>query len=83
MLPVGIDTGKGVPVLLLFEIAEPRIWSVPAALPVVVTIPLVPFFSLPRLHRVLAPHLGDVRTSYLATQRMLIRNGWSHRHASS
>jgi fatty acid desaturase len=46
-------------------------------------IPLVPFFSLPRLHRVLAPHLGDVRTSYLATQRMLIRNGCSHRHASS
>jgi fatty acid desaturase len=46
-------------------------------------IPLVPFFALPRLHRILEPHLVDVRRSYVGTQWLLIRNGWAHRHAPS
>ena len=38
-------------------------------------IPLVPFLALPRLHRILEPHIGDVRQGYLGTQWVLIRNG--------
>jgi fatty acid desaturase len=46
-------------------------------------IPLVPFFALPRLHRILEPHLGEVRRSYLGTQWLLIRNGWTRQRAPS
>lgn len=42
-------------------------------------VPLVPFFALPRLHRILEPHIGDVRQGYLGAQWALIRNGWAHR----
>jgi fatty acid desaturase len=38
-------------------------------------IPTVPFFSLPRLHSLLKPHIEDVRPGYFNTQLHLIRNG--------
>jgi fatty acid desaturase len=46
-------------------------------------VPLVPFHALPRLHRILEPQFGDVRVGYLATQWLLVRNGWIRWRASS
>ena len=45
-MPVGTATGKIEPVPCALVMAEPIAWSVPAAVPVVVTSPVLPFFWL-------------------------------------
>jgi fatty acid desaturase len=46
-------------------------------------IPTVPFFSLPRLHSLLKPHIEDVRPGYFNTQLHLIRNGLAGAEATA
>ena len=38
-------------------------------------IPLVPFHKLGELHKILRPHLGEMREGYIETVRHLVRNG--------